>query len=302
MEIRHLRAFIAVADALSMRRAAERLHVAQSALSRTIRDLEHELGLALFARSSKGVRLTRGGQRFMEGARRTLAEATAAIARARDIRESSDGPLVVGVVNPELRPAWIVAALRQYRAAAPKVAVHLEPMASIAMAEATVTCAIDIGIGYAMVSSRPGVTIDTITEDLLAGVIVGRKHRLARRRSLSIFELERYPFLWHERAALPAVYDRILAAFQQIGFSPRLVPALGQVDTNAASAFALVSSGYGWTLLPTMARSSLPPTVRYIPLSDIAIPLETELIGRSDDRSTRTRAFRRIVAGLVRAT
>jgi DNA-binding transcriptional LysR family regulator len=61
MEIRHLRAFIAVADAHSVRRAAQQLRVAQSALSRTIRDLERELGLALFARSPQGVRVTGGG-------------------------------------------------------------------------------------------------------------------------------------------------------------------------------------------------------------------------------------------------
>src|ERR1700739_3900284 len=139
MEIRHLRAFIAVADAPSVRRAAHELRVAQSALSRTIQDLERDLGVTLFARSPHGVRMTRAGTRFMEGARRTLAEATAAIARARDARASGEGPLVVGVANPELRPAWIRSALQLYRKACPKVAVHLEAMASIAMVEATLT-------------------------------------------------------------------------------------------------------------------------------------------------------------------
>jgi DNA-binding transcriptional LysR family regulator len=298
MEIRHLRAFIGVADAHSVRRAAQRLRVAQSALSRTIRDLERELGLPLFARSPQGVRLTRGGIRFMEGARRTLAEATAAIARARDARESTDGPLVVGVVNPELRPAWIRTALRQYRAAAPHVAVHLESMASTAMFEATVTRAIDVGIGYAMLPARSGIAIDTVTEDRMAGVIVARAHRLARRRSISIFDLERYSFLWYDRAVHPTMFDRIFAAFRQLGFTPRLVPAVGQVDANSATAFALVSSGYGWALLPTKARPAVPPTLRYLPLSDVAIPLETQLVTRSDDRSTRTRLFCRIVQGL----
>lgn len=298
MEIRHLRAFVAVADMRSIRRAASKLHIAQSALSRTVRDLEHELGIALFVRSAKGVRLTRGGKRFLDGARRTLSEATAAIARARDARDSSDGPLVVGVVNPELRPAWIRTALERYRKAAPKVAVHLESMASIAMAEATRSRAIDVGLGYAMLPASAGVTIETVTEDAMAGVIVARAHQLARRRRISIFDLEPYEFMWYDRAVHPTMFDRIFGAFQQVGFTPRLVPAIGQVDANSATAFALVSSGYGWALLPTTARPALPPTLRYLALTDVAIPLETQLIARSDDRSTRARIFRRIVQDL----
>ena len=295
MEIRHLRAFIAVADAKSVRRAAQQLRVAQSALSRTIHDLERELGVTLFARTAHGVHLTQAGTRFMEGARRTLAEATAAIARARDARESAEGPLVVGVVNPELRPAWIRTVLGQYRKAAPKVAVHLESMASIAMVEATLVRAIDAGIGYAMLPARSGVSVETVTEDHMSGVIVAHDHPLARRAKISAIDLEPYDFMWYDRAVHPTMFDRILAAFHQVGFTPRLVPAVGQVDVSSATAFALVSSGYGWALLPTMARPALPPTLRYVALSDIAIPLETQLISRADDRSTRTRTFRRIV-------
>jgi len=299
MEIRHLRAFIAVADAHSVRRAAQHLRVAQSALSRTIQDLERELGVTLFARSAHGVHLTQAGERFMEGARRTLAEATAAIARARDARESEDGPLVVGVVNPELRPAWIRTVLARYRKAAPKVAVHLESMASIAMVEATLVRAIDAGIGYAMLPARADVNMETVTEDHMSGVIVARGHPLSRRAKVSAVDLEPYDFMWYDRSVHPTMFDRILSAFHQVGFTPRLIPAIGQVDVSSATAFALVGSGYGWALLPTTARPAIPPTVRYVPLTDVAIPLETQLVSRTDDRSARTRIFRRIVEGLA---
>jgi LysR family transcriptional regulator, benzoate and cis,cis-muconate-responsive activator of ben and cat genes len=296
MEIRHLRAFIAVADAQSIRRAAYQLHVAQSALSRTIHDLERELGLTLFTRTAHGVELTRGGHRFMDGARRTLAEATAAIARARDARESAEGPLVIGLVTLELRQQWTVSALVQYRKEMPHVLVHLESMASIAMVEAVTTGAIDAGIGYAMLLAAAGVTVDALAEDELAGVMVARRHQLARRRRISIFDLAPYDFLWYDRPAHPTVFERIFSAFQQIGFTPHFVPALGGADLDAA--IPLVSSCYGWSLLPTTSRPTLPPTLRYLPLSDIAIPLEMQLVTRSDDRSMRMRAFRHILLEL----
>jgi len=296
MEIRHLRAFIAVADAQSIRRAAHQLHVTQSALSRTIHDLEGELGLMLFTRTAHGVQLTPGGERFMEGARRTLAEAAAAITRARDARDTAEGPLIIGLVSIELRQHWTVTALVRYRKEMPHVAVHLEAMASIAMVEAVTTRAIDAAIGHDILLAAPGAVVDTIAEDQLAGVIVARGHPFARRRTISIFDLEPYDFLFHDRPVHPTMFERVFSAFQQIGFTPRFVPALGGPDLDAA--IPLVSSGYGWTLLPTTARPILPSTLQYLPLSDLAIPLEMQLITRSDDRSVRIRVFRRILLRL----
>jgi DNA-binding transcriptional LysR family regulator len=177
--------------------------------------------------------------------------------------------------------------------------VHLESMASIAMVEATVVRAIDVGIGYAMLPAPSHVSIETVTEDHMAGVIVARGHPLARRTRVSAVDLEPYDFMWYDRAVHPTMFDRILGAFHQVGFTPRLVPAVGQVDVSSATAFALVGSGYGWALLPTMARSALPTTLRYVPISDIAIPLETQLVSRTDDRATRTRIFRRVVQSLA---
>jgi DNA-binding transcriptional LysR family regulator len=298
MEIRHLRAFVAVADTHSMRQASRRIAVAQSALSRTIRDLERELGVPLFLRTTHGARLTDAGERFLDGARRTLAEASAAIARARDARSGRGGPFVVGVVNPELRPAWIQAALRRYQQAMPGVPVHLEAMASIAMTEAVADRAIDVGLGYEL-SAGHGLAVAAVTYDALAGVCMARDHVLARRRSVSVADLEPYPFLWYDRAVHPTMFERIFAAFRQVGFAPEHVPAIGQVDANAASAFALVSSSQGWALYPTTAIPALPSTMRYVRLSDLSIPLATNLLRRAEDTTARTRTFAHILDELA---
>ena len=148
MELRHLQAFVAVAEAQNVTRAARRLRVAQPALSRTIRNLEQEVGIVLLKRVPGGVELTTAGRSFLPGARRTLAEAAAAIARARDARSSDDGPLVSAVSAPELRGGILQRILSSYHSALPDVRVHIEAMGASTQWEALHRRAVDVGLAY----------------------------------------------------------------------------------------------------------------------------------------------------------
>jgi DNA-binding transcriptional LysR family regulator len=96
IELRHLRYFVAVAEELHFGRAAQRLHMSQSPLSRAIRDLERELGVALFVRTTRHVELTPAGFALLEGARRALAEIDSAIEEARRATRPDRGVLKVG--------------------------------------------------------------------------------------------------------------------------------------------------------------------------------------------------------------
>src|SRR4029450_788053 len=95
-ELRHLRYFIAVAEELNFSRAARRLRMAQPPLSVAIRQLEQDIGVSLFVRTSREVRLTEAGEAFLEGARRTLAEAEAAVAAAGRAAAGELGTLRIG--------------------------------------------------------------------------------------------------------------------------------------------------------------------------------------------------------------
>src|SRR6059058_1573017 len=98
MELRHLRSFIAVAEELHFGRAAVRLHIAQPALSRQIRQLEDEIGAPLFERTARGAELTGAGREFLEGARETVAAAERALRRAQQAHGCSAGRLRVAFV------------------------------------------------------------------------------------------------------------------------------------------------------------------------------------------------------------
>jgi LysR family transcriptional regulator, benzoate and cis,cis-muconate-responsive activator of ben and cat genes len=113
MELRHLRYLVAVAEDLSFRRAAERLHVSHAALSQQIGDLEDELGLKLFDRNSHRVELTEAGRAFLSGARRTLTAAKYAIIEAKEAAQGERGRLVIGTLGPLTSP-FLPQALAQY--------------------------------------------------------------------------------------------------------------------------------------------------------------------------------------------
>ena len=125
MELRHLRYFVAVAEELHFRRAAERIHVAQPAISEQIRKLEQELGVQLFDRSQRGVTLTDSGTAMLEEARRVLRQADVAVSVARSARDRSVRRLRVGYIADSL-PAAVPRGLRRLSQAVADLEVELE--------------------------------------------------------------------------------------------------------------------------------------------------------------------------------
>ena len=147
MELRHFRYFIAVAEELSLRRAAHRLHVSQPALSQQISDLEDELGLKLFKRNSRGVELTEAGRAFLTGGRRVLAAAKQAAEQAQEAAKGERGRLVIASVGP-LTASFLPVVLSRFREQHPLVEITALHMNNRAQIEAVLNGSIMLGIGY----------------------------------------------------------------------------------------------------------------------------------------------------------
>src|SRR4029079_10304670 len=144
MELRHLRYFVAVAEELHFRRAAERLHVAQPAISEQIRKLEQELGVRLFDRTPRSVALTVAGGALLEKPRHVLRHAEVARQAAQNAGDHASMRLRIGYL-PDSLPASVPRALRHLAASAPRVQVDLETGRSIRLIEDLRAHRLDLG-------------------------------------------------------------------------------------------------------------------------------------------------------------
>jgi DNA-binding transcriptional LysR family regulator len=147
MELRHLRYFVAVAEELSVRRAAHRLHVSQPALSQQISDLEDELGIKLFTRNSRGVELTEAGRTFLIGGRRALVAVQQAAEEAQETAKGVRGRLVIGSLGAATI-SFLSGALSRFRQKYPLVEVTLTAMNNRVQVEAVLNGSIMLGIGF----------------------------------------------------------------------------------------------------------------------------------------------------------
>jgi DNA-binding transcriptional LysR family regulator len=251
VELRHLRYFVAVAEELHFRRAAERLYVAQPAVSEQIRKLESELGVRLFDRTHQRVVLTDAGHALLAEARCVLQQAEVACRAARRAHEVSGSRLKVGYV-PDVLPASVPRALHQLTTAVPTLEVTLESGPARDLLQAVRVRRLDVAV-TSLPAPTSGLRVLSLgRERLVAAVPSERMDPVITLDALASQRLLTLP-----RETDPALYDTIVSVFHDAGLAPVLtaVPA-----PRLESVLLGVASGRGMALLPAAAaeRRTLP--------------------------------------------
>ena len=295
MELRHLRYFIAVAEELHFRRAAERLHVAQPAVSEQIRKLEAELGVTLLNRTQRSVALTASGAVLLEEARRVLRQADVATRAARSAREQELGRLRVGYLVDAL-PACIPQALAAFRDAAPGIEVLLESGPSLRLAADVRRGVLDLAIVCLPAAVRDLRTTSLGEERAICAVPAG--DHLADGHRLTPERIGERPLVLLPRIQNPAFYDGVIATWRGAGLTPMPVDA---TEPHVVQALLAVAAGAGVAILPASAaqRASV-PGVRLLPLEP-GPTCEIAVISR-DEASTTVAGFVSLAARFAGAT
>lgn len=265
VELRHLRYFIAVAETLNFRAAAERLNLSKPALSKQVRDLEEELGVRLLDRDTRHVRLTNAGAVFLTEARALVGQAARAAQKAREAAKGRRGRLAVGNIGP-ITAVYMAACLTAFCARYPEVEVELIDLDIAAQVEALVKNAIHVGfvpaqsVGLLPAGFR---NVPVLTAPL--GAALGSGHPLARRRAVTLQELADERILCvHAREAVSRHADYVLSLFRTRGLKPaRIVEVKGY-----ESLLAMIAAGQGVSLLAGQGQLTRVDNVMMRPLKD----------------------------------
>ena len=238
MELRHVRYFIAVAECLNFRQAAQRLHLAQPPLSRQIRQLEDDLGVNLFVRDKRKVELTKAGQAFLEEARRLMLQAGRSAEVARYVQKGEAATVRVGLSSGlgETVSKVVLDHLRRF----PAVEVECKDIFSSFQNEALRRQEIDVGFLRPPVDQLNLGCESLYEEDFV--VILPKNHRLAKRQSLRLRDIAQEPLIGFNRR-LSGLQDKLMGMFSRQGFAPRVVPT--QVEAHEEAGAIMVASGKG---------------------------------------------------------
>jgi DNA-binding transcriptional LysR family regulator len=287
MELRHLRYFVAIGEEENYRRAAQRLHVAQTALSTQIQDLEAELRFKLFVRLPRGVKLSVAGRMFLEDARRILQQVSEAAARAARVARGQSGTLRVGFTENASWRGVVPDSFRRFRERQPDAELQLTPATSLEQLEAIRSGRLDAGFVFNMpkADAELGSLPVAIQHVELA---VPKGHALAKVKKLRLRDLVDASFVWFPRRESPAFYDRLMHECFRGGLkSPRIV----QEGLNEATILSLVSHGMGVGWVNGTARWRCPESVVIVSVVDLDMPLPLALSWRKDNTSPLLASF-----------
>jgi DNA-binding transcriptional LysR family regulator len=292
MELRHLRYFVAVAEALSFTKAAEKLRLAQPSLTRQVRNLEDEIGVKLLDRSGNRVALTEEGRQFLFDATKLLAMSAESVATVQRMNRGQSSGLNIGYVA-NIHYGLLPATLGAFRKLCPGVALNLFDMTSAEQFLALDGRKIDLGfVGIRAPVSSSHLLSDCVAHDTIL-LALPKSHRLAKKAAVELSELASQFFIGMSAKTHPGARDWLMETCRQAGFTGRIL----QEADNESTVIQFVTDGLGVALLPEQITGLPHEGVVFRPL---APPLlrESTIAWRADNPSRPLKDYIQIVKEL----
>ncbi|WP_180068911.1 LysR family transcriptional regulator [Acinetobacter sp. YH16038] len=256
MELRHLRYFITVAQEQSFTRAAEKLFTAQPSLSQQIKDLEQEVGVNLFERSSRKIQLTDEGKAFLIYAEKALENAKLAVASARQVAQQKNNQIHIGFLNvAELKVMPHI--LAKLKKTMPDLKIHLHSLFCLEQLQRLKNAELDLSITRFQMDHPDFDNIHLLTEQIH---LVAAKHLHPTDRILKLQELKNHTIIMCDQNASPIFYERLnaLMFFDQLKHDQVLWA------TNVLQHINLINMGMGFSFAPDYLLRFLNDEVKVI--------------------------------------
>lgn len=280
MELRHLRYFVAVAEEQNVTRAAARLHLSQPPLSRQIRDLEDELGIALFEHRAKAIRLTEAGKVFLKEARAVLQRAEEAVQLARAVARGQHGEIHVGYA-PSLTVELLPPILRSFQEAHPGVRVQLHDLSTQDMLRGLRNGKLHLAF---LVQVSAKILVDLVFEELrryAVCVAMHPAHPLARARKVGLDRVARERLIAFTLADYPEYHAWIADLFASINRPP----PIAEEHDSVTSLIASVEAECGVALVSESFKCFIGPRLKIRPVQPAPAPLVVGVACRKESDS-----------------
>lgn len=291
MELRHVRYFVAVAEELHFGRAARRLHISQPPLSQQIRNLERELGVELFRRTRREVRLTPAGDAFLASARQLVREVELSVDAARRAARGQPGVFTMGY-SPLAEIRILPRLVRKLRARFPEVEVRLQSLSPADQIDALRRDAIDAGLLTLPVAAGRALLRPLLEESVL--VALPAAHPLARQRRITPCDLREVPLVLFARAQAPVLHDTLRSYARAESAAPRAV----HEAATLMGALTVVASGAGASLVSESARDFRIKGVTYRPLEKPGSAVKFAAATSPDGNNPLRKAFLEVIHAL----
>ncbi len=288
MELWHLRYFQAVAEELSFSRAARRLHIAQPALSRAVKQLEATLDANVFDRSRHHVKLTPAGAVLLRETELLLQNFEETLRRVRRTAAGEEGELRLGYIGPPTQP-FLGRLLHEYRKRCPLVAIHLEERTPERVWEMVAKGRLSAAITRPVLTHQSlGLRTLLLRQEKL-GIVVPSTHPLAKRRFVPWTALTREPLIVLARREGMGLHDAVMAGCRRANVTPRLAHTPSLIGT----VISYVEAGAG---IGVVTESIAAPSIalRFVPLKPIQfVPLV--LVWQEDEDAPPVQRFRELL-------
>lgn len=275
---RQLRYFVEIADSGSFSAAAERLFIAQSALSRQIKELESQLDTLLFERTARQPRLTAAGAAFLPRARHLLQDLEKAERLAREVGQGLRGSLRLSHSSTVPLTGMLLARLSGYLHAHESVQMEIAQQSSEAQLEELAEGRLEVGLlRLPVLRQHEGVEVTPLLEEPLL-LVLPEGHRLAGEACVELRQLRDEAFIsipHRQRGGLSYLSAQLC---MQAGFFPKAARVVSRKTTQ----LQLIQAGFGVALLPASMGGIAPASVRWVPLADTGCVSTVALASRRD--------------------
>ena len=262
IELRHLRYFLAVADNLHFRKAADKLFISQPGLSKQIKQLEDDLGVKLFERHNRKVELTKTGEYMKDAVAKNLKNLDSIFNHAKLFDDGVEGSLRFGYVGSAMQEV-IPKLLLKYRQTHPNVVFSLNEMDNNRQVQALLEQ--DIDLGFVRTNRVPkGLEIMPVFEDTFS-LVLPKSHKLDESNFKDLSQLEGEPFILFDTSYSESYHEVVMQIFDDFGF----VPQISHYTVNAGSIFRLVENKLGVSIVPTTLKLGYDMDIKFIELKNI---------------------------------